>query len=85
MPGPIQSIERAAAVLRLLASAGQGLGVVDIGNALGLAKTTAHGIVRTLVDVGFVEQDESGDYRASPGWRTWADPASTPTTCAPGR
>jgi DNA-binding IclR family transcriptional regulator len=67
VPGPIQSIERAAAVLRLLASAGQGLGVVDIGNALGLAKTTAHGIVRTLVDVGFVEQDESGDYRASPG------------------
>ncbi|WP_432543862.1 IclR family transcriptional regulator [Kineococcus sp. SYSU DK002] len=66
MPGPIQSIERAAAVLRLLAGAGQGLGVVDIGNALGLAKTTAHGIVRTLVDVGFVVQDESGDYRAAP-------------------
>ncbi|WP_432510501.1 IclR family transcriptional regulator [Kineococcus sp. SYSU DK001] len=66
MPGPIQSIERAAAVLRLLAGAGQGLGVVDIGNALGLAKTTAHGIVRTLVDVGFVVQDEAGDYRAAP-------------------
>ncbi|NAZ76147.1 helix-turn-helix domain-containing protein [Kineococcus sp. T13] len=67
MPGPIQSIERAAAVLRLLSGAGQGLGVVDVGNALGLAKTTAHGILRTLVDVGFVEQDEAGDYRASPG------------------
>lgn len=67
MPGPIQSIERAAAVLRLLASAGRSLGVVEVGNALGLAKTTAHGILRTLVDVGFVVQDDGGDYRASPG------------------
>ena len=67
MPGPVQSIERAAAVVRLLASAGAGLGVVEVGNALGLAKTTAHGILRTLVDVGFVDQDERGDYRASPG------------------
>lgn len=70
MPGPIQSIERAAAVLRLLAGAGQGrgegLGVVDLANALGLAKTTCHGIVRTLVDVGFVVQGEDGDYRAAP-------------------
>ena len=67
MPGPIQSIERAAAVLRLLVSAGQGLGVVEVGNALGLAKTTAHGILRTLVEVGLVDQDDRGDYRASPG------------------
>ncbi|GAB3466954.1 IclR family transcriptional regulator [Kineococcus endophyticus] len=66
MPGPIQSVERAVAVLRLLAGAGQGLGIVDIANALGLAKTTAHGIVRTLVGVGLVVQDEDGDYRAAP-------------------
>ena len=66
MPGPIQSVERAAAVLRLLSGAGRGLGVVEVGNALGLAKTTAHGLLRTLVDVGFVVQDEDGDYRASP-------------------
>ena len=74
MPGPIQSIERAAAVLRLLAGAGHGLGVVEIGNALGLPKTTAHGIVRTLVGVGFVVQDEHGDYGASPGLADLARP-----------
>ncbi|GAB3922372.1 IclR family transcriptional regulator [Kribbella albertanoniae] len=56
----MQSIERAAAVLRLLAAAPNGLGVADVGNALGLAKTTVHGILRTLHQVGFVEQDRSG-------------------------
>jgi DNA-binding IclR family transcriptional regulator len=56
----VQSIERAAAVLRLLAAAPDGLGVADLGNALGLAKTTVHGILRTLHQVGFVEQDHSG-------------------------
>ncbi|GAA5057730.1 IclR family transcriptional regulator [Nocardia callitridis] len=63
MPGPIQSIERAAAVLRLLARSGR-LGVSDVAAALGLAKPTAHGILRTLQSVGFVEQDTgSGKYR----------------------
>ncbi|MGW6283122.1 IclR family transcriptional regulator [Kribbella sp. NPDC055071] len=60
MPGTVQSIERAAAVLRLLAAAPDGLGVADLGNALGLAKPTVHGILRTLHQVGFVEQDHSG-------------------------
>ncbi|RDI59620.1 IclR family transcriptional regulator [Nocardia pseudobrasiliensis] len=64
MPGPIQSIERAAAVLRLLARGSGPLGVGDIAAALGLAKPTAHGILRTLTGVGFVEQDpSSGRYR----------------------
>jgi DNA-binding IclR family transcriptional regulator len=56
----VQSIERAAAVLRLLAAAPDGLGVADLGNALGLAKPTVHGILRTLQQVGFVEQGHTG-------------------------
>jgi len=61
VPGHIQSVERAAAVLRLL---GEGrLALVDLSNSLGLAKGTVHGILRTLQHVGFVEQDqESGHY-----------------------
>lgn len=63
MPAPVQSIERAAAVLKLLGSGPECLGLMDIANSLGLAKGTAHGILRTLCDVGFVEQDRgSGKY-----------------------
>ena len=62
MPGHVQSVERAAAVLRLLAHGR--LPLVELSNSLGLAKGTVHGILRTLQHVGFVEQDaESGRYQ----------------------
>jgi DNA-binding IclR family transcriptional regulator len=64
MPGPIQSIERAAAILRLLARGSGRLGVGEIAESLELAKGTAHGILRTLQGVGFVEQDrDTGKYQ----------------------
>jgi DNA-binding IclR family transcriptional regulator len=64
MPGPVQSIERAAAILRLLARRSGRLGLSDVAGSLGLARGTAHGILRTLQLVGFVEQDkESGKYQ----------------------
>lgn len=64
MPGPIQSIERAAAILRLLAGRSGRLGVSEIADSLGLARGTAHGILRTLQGVGFVEQnDATGKYQ----------------------
>ena len=62
MPGSIQSIERAAAMLRLLGSTGRALGINEIAAALDLPRPTAHGIVRTLREVGFVEQDASARY-----------------------
>ena len=64
MPGPIQSLERAAAILRLLAGGERRLGLSEVSASLGLAKGTAHGILRTLQQEGFVEQDpESGKYQ----------------------
>ncbi|MFC7031322.1 IclR family transcriptional regulator [Nonomuraea rubra] len=60
----MQSVERAAAILRLLASGPRQLGVAELARALGLPKGTLHGILRTLVHVGFVEQDAAtGKYR----------------------
>ena len=64
MPGRIQSIERAAAILRLLSGRARRMGVVELAGQLELPKATVHGILRTLRDVGFVEQDpESGKYQ----------------------
>ncbi|WP_086667008.1 IclR family transcriptional regulator [Lentzea kentuckyensis] len=65
MPGPIQSIQRAAEVLKLLAHGGaHQLSVGELARALDLAKPTVHGILRTLQEVGFVEQEvEGGKYR----------------------
>ncbi|WP_344829452.1 IclR family transcriptional regulator [Actinocorallia longicatena] len=64
MPGSIQSLERAAAILRLLAGGERRLGLTDLSVTLGLAKGTVHGILRTLQQEGFVEQDaETGRYQ----------------------
>lgn len=64
MPGRIQSIERAVAVLRLLGAAPRDLALQEIAEALQLPKATTHGIVATLRHVGFVDQDHSsGRYR----------------------
>jgi DNA-binding IclR family transcriptional regulator len=56
VPGRIQSIERAVAVLRLLDTADQPLELHEIADTLGLARTTTHGIVTTLRELGLVGQ-----------------------------
>ena len=56
----MQSVERAAAMLRLLADETGGLELHEIAESLGLPKATAHGLLRTLSEVGFVEQERPG-------------------------
>jgi DNA-binding IclR family transcriptional regulator len=78
VPGSVQSIERAAAILHVVAGSGGTLGVTDIAEAVGLAKTTAHSLLRTLLLVGFVEQDAAtGRYSLGSALRArasnWAD------------
>jgi len=63
MPGPIQSVERAAALLRLLGGTGRAIALAELAAALDLPRPTAHGILRTLRDAGFVEQDAAARYR----------------------
>ena len=68
VPGTVQSIERAAAILQVVAASGGTLGVTDIAEAVGLAKTTTHSLLRTLLHVGYVEQDRAtGHYSVGAG------------------
>jgi DNA-binding IclR family transcriptional regulator len=67
-PGTIQSVDRAVAILRALASGPRRLGVSEIADRLALARPTVHGLLQTLQANGFVEQDrESGKYQLGPG------------------
>jgi DNA-binding IclR family transcriptional regulator len=60
----IQSIERAAAILRALAGGPRRLGVSELSERLGLAKGTVHGLLKALQEEGLVEQEpESGKYQ----------------------
>ncbi len=63
-----QTLRRGLAVLRLLTRVGPGgLRVGEVGRRLGLNKSTAIRLTRTLVDEGFVLHDQvSGAYRLGP-------------------
>jgi len=57
----IQSIDRAARILKLLASGPRRLGVSEIADRLELTRPTVHGMLQTLQAHGFVEQDRDSD------------------------
>ena len=57
----IQSVERAARILKVLASGPRRLGVSEIADRLGLTRPTVHGLLQTLQAQGFVEQDRDSD------------------------
>jgi DNA-binding IclR family transcriptional regulator len=64
----IQSVERAAAILKALGSGTPRLGVTEIADRVGLAKPTVYGLLRTLVQHDLVAQDPvSGKYSLGPG------------------
>jgi DNA-binding IclR family transcriptional regulator len=63
----IQSVDRAARILKALAAGSPRLGVSELADRLGMAKTTVHGLLRTLERQDLVEQDsETGKYRLGP-------------------
>src|SRR5712691_6651866 len=63
----IQSVERAAQILKALGGGASRLGVSEISERLGLAKATVYGLLRTLESQELVEQDaETGKYRLGP-------------------
>jgi len=54
---PIQSVERALQILTLFSLRNPVLGVTEISRALDLSKGTVHGLIRTLLKQGFLQQD----------------------------
>jgi len=59
--GTIQSVDRAARILKALASGPRRLGVSQLADQLGLTRPTVHGLLQTLQLHGFVEQDRESD------------------------
>mgnify|MGYP003365143687 CR=1 FL=1 len=64
----IQSIERSAAILEIIAQEGGGARLQDIAALSGMGKTTAHNILQTLTQLGYVQR-RSGDMRYHLGGR----------------
>ena len=59
--GTIQSVDRAARILKALASGPRRLGVSQLADQLGMTRPTVHGLLQTFQAHGFVEQDRDSD------------------------
>ena len=60
-------------LLQLVAARADPVSVSDVAAALGVAKSSAHALLRTLTDVGFLDQDaETGRYLMGAGARRLA-------------
>lgn len=67
VPAAVQSVERAVAILDILAGTGE-VGVTEIAKEIGVHKSTAFRLVSTLERGGLVEQSgERGKYRLGVG------------------
>ena len=63
----IQSVDRAVRILKALGQHPGRLGLGDLADRVGLAKTTVHGLLRTLQEHGLVEQHLDTDkYQLGP-------------------
>jgi DNA-binding IclR family transcriptional regulator len=59
--GTIQSVDRAARILKALAGGPRRLGVSELAERLEMTRPTVHGLLQTLQAHGFVEQDRESD------------------------
>lgn len=67
MSTPVRSVARASTLLRLLAVHGGYAPLGELASAAYLPKSTAHGLLQTLVSERLVEHDRArGSYRLSP-------------------
>src|ERR1700750_468456 len=57
----IQSVDRAARILKVLASGPRRLGVSELADRLEMTRPTVHGLLQTLQAHGLVEQDRDSD------------------------
>ncbi len=62
----LTSLDKAIDVLEHLHDAGAPRGITEIANALGVPKSSAHRLLKTLVRRGFAEQDAAGRYHSGP-------------------
>jgi DNA-binding IclR family transcriptional regulator len=69
-PGPVKSAQRVLLILDLLTEHQEGLTFAEVGQALGLPKSSAFGLLRTMVGAGYLMHDASSR-RFRIGMRCW--------------
>lgn len=59
----VQSIDRALDIIEVLSQENDGLGVTEIASRIGLPKSTAHRIIATMAERGYLSRTDKGVYK----------------------
>jgi len=59
----VQSVDRALDIIEILAVEPEGLGVTEVAEKADLHKSTAHRLISTLAERGYLEKTETGNYK----------------------
>ncbi|MBB4000274.1 IclR family transcriptional regulator [Aureimonas pseudogalii] len=70
--GATPALRRAIEVLDLLESTSEPLAAVDIARELGLPKSSAHGLIATMMEFNLVVRGADGRFRLGPRLMRWA-------------
>jgi len=62
----VQSLERAFSILEAIAGSSQQMSLADLSRSTGLHTSTAFHLIKTLIVLGYVVQDEAKRYRIGP-------------------
>lgn len=68
----VPALRRAARVLDYVGAAAVAPNAADIARALGLPKSTAHGLIGAMMDLGMLARSASGAFRLGPKLMHWA-------------
>ena len=73
----VQSLERAFAILEAIAGSDQPLSLAELSRATGLHTSTAFHLIKTLIVLGYIRQEDTKRYRIGPRLFMQAAGAST--------
>ncbi len=71
--GSTPALRRAVQALDLVGASATPLAAADIGRALGIPKSTAHGLLSTMVELGLLTRSDQGLFRLGSHLMQWAN------------
>ncbi|KAB1083511.1 IclR family transcriptional regulator [Neorhizobium galegae] len=69
----VPALRRAVSILDFVTNSGNAMSAADITRAISLPKSTAHGLLGTMIELGLLARNQDGTFRLGPHPMRWAN------------